>query len=293
MSRSPPASLRFCASEKRSHGAALGTLARLFDEDLQGANEPASNDAAAALKQAAVLDEAGALQRWANAGRLIASAAHELRGALTAAQVNLEYLAAELARPHSAAAEPEMAEAVKDARSGITRALESAEQVTALASARPAGVVALSARAAVDAAVAAIAPRLRGVLAIEIDDAGVVPVRAEPGALHQSLVNLLLNAADAASEERGRGRLRVSIAPRDGWVCLAVADNRPLSQAGLRGQGGQGGEPASRAVRGSALGLTLSAAALRAFAGALEGGEGGPLGGFEYAILLHPAGDAT
>ena len=263
----PPLTL----SEARSYEGPLSGLARIFAEN--------------ADVTAPMLVEAAALQRWANAGRLIASAAHELRGALTAAQVNLEYLSAELKRPQPATAVPELSEAIQDARTGISRALDAAAQVAALAAIRPAGIVAVSVRDAVDAAVAAIAPRLRGLVAIEIEDAGVGPVRAEPGTLHQSLVSLLLNAADAAGEERGRGTVRVSIASRGGWVRVAVADDGPRLPTGMTGE--------SSRSRGSGLGLSLSAALVRAFAGSLQCGQIGPLGGSEYALLLHPAGDAT
>ena len=52
----------------------------------------------------------------------------------------------------------------------------------------------------------------------------VPAVLAHDGRLHQVVVNLLLNAADALD---GDGEVTVSATERDGWIDLSVADNGP------------------------------------------------------------------
>lgn len=234
------------------------------------------------------LAEVATLQRWANAGRMIGSAAHEMRGALAAAQMNLEYLSAELRKPSPEQAPEELSLAAEEARQGIARALAAAQGVLSLALGRQPAVVPVSVADAVERAIAAVAPRMRGLPPVEVRCEGAPLVEVEAGALHHALVNLLLNAADAVCEARPEGRVRVAISAGAEAVRIAVSDNGCVQARDARGL------PASPVPRRDAgLGLALSRTVVQAFGGELTCAEGGPLGGWEYTLLLYPAGNES
>ena len=77
------------------------------------------------------------------------------------------------------------------------------------------------------------------------------------GAVHQALVNLVMNAIEAVPERRGRIRLGASRGPEAGVVTLFVEDNGPGLPAAVRQRGF---EPfvSTKGQRGSGLGLAVS-----------------------------------
>ncbi|GAC1608716.1 MAG: hypothetical protein NVS4B10_24070 [Myxococcales bacterium] len=234
------------------------------------------------------LRELGTLQRWANAGRMMGSAAHEMRGALTAAQMNLEYLAAEICKPEAARTGEEVSQAAQEAQQGIRRALAAVQGVVSLALGGPPAVMSLSVVDAVERAIASVAPRMRGLPAIELSCEGAALVEAEAGALHQALVSLLMNAADAVSEARPMGCVRVAVSAAPGVVRVAISDSGSTKP---RDAHAAAANPWLR--RDAGLGLSLSRALVHAFGGELSATEGGPNGGCEFTLSLRPASDAS
>ena len=229
------------------------------------------------------LAEMAELQRFANAGRLVMSVTHSMRNALAVAQANLEFLSDALAAKGDAA----LAEAATEARAGLDRALSATKQVIGLVRDRAESLGAAHVPEAVNSAVLAIGSKLGGSVRLELDLEPVPPVEIDEGTLQQVLVNLLLNATDAAPESHPQ--VRVSARRVDGLICIAVADNGPAVPPEQRDRIFQ--NPASGRVErgGAGLGLSITRALIRAAGGDLIARDG-PLGGAEFVLLLSPCG---
>lgn len=227
------------------------------------------------------LGEMAELQRFANAGRLVASVAHEMRNALAAAQANLAYLADALADKD----EPTLVEAAADARGAIDRALGTTKNVLNLVRGCAASVAPVQVSEVVNRALLAVGSKLGSGLRLEIDLEPVPSVEVDESALHQALVNILLNAVDAAPEHDPR--LRVSVRRSEKHVCIAVADNGPGVALELRDRLFQPMSSGKVERGGAGLGLSISRALVRASGGDLIAGDG-PLGGAEFSLLLRP-----
>lgn len=117
-----------------------------------------------------------------------------------------------------------------------------------------------------------------------------VSVRADPELLHRVLINILENALKY--KDKPRGTLRISLETDEKRCLLTLADNGPgvppeqrarLFDAFYRG------DPARRDPnRGSGLGLSISANAVRRMGGTISAGAS-PLGGLAILIELPKA----
>jgi C4-dicarboxylate-specific signal transduction histidine kinase len=229
------------------------------------------------------LGDLAELQRFANAGRLVASVAHEMRNALASAQSNLSFLGDALVE----LGQPSLGEAANDAQGAIERALGSTKNVLNLVRGRAPRLAVVQMSEVVNRALLAVASRLGHGLRLELELEPVPAVQVEEQAVHQALVNLLLNAVDAAPQ--GNAQLRIAVRRVAGEVCISVADNGPGLPPELR-------ErlftpcATSKAERGGAgLGLSISRSLVRESGGDLTVGEG-PLGGAEFTLHLKAGG---
>ncbi len=232
----------------------------------------------------APLGEMAELQRFANAGRLVAGIAHEIRNALTAAHANLSYLSATLLTQGTG----ELAQAADEAREAIDRALGASRTVLDVVRGRaqPVALSKISAAKVVQRALTTVGSRLAGGVRLELDLEPVAQVEAEEGGLHQALVNVLLNAIDAAP--LGNGRLRVSVRQDDLRVQIAIADNGPGIAPDIREKLFQPLVTSKSPRGGTGLGLSISRAIVRSFGGEIRA-ESGPLGGAEFTLSLRAA----
>jgi signal transduction histidine kinase len=227
----------------------------------------------------APLGEMAELQRFANAGRLVASVAHEIRNALAAAHAGLGYLSGALATPETS----ELAAAADEARESIDRALAASRNVLDLVRGKPGVLAPVSPAKVVQRALQTVGSRLSGGARLELDLEPVPLVEAEESGLHQALVNVLLNAIDAAP--LGNGRLRVSVRQTASRVQISIADNGPGIAPEMRDRLFQPLATSKTSRGGTGLGLSISRAIVRSCGGEMFA-EDGPLGGAEFKIVL-------
>jgi C4-dicarboxylate-specific signal transduction histidine kinase len=228
------------------------------------------------------MDEAAELQRFANAGRLVASVAHELRNALAAAQANLVFLIDALEERN----QPALAEAASDAWEAIERALGTTKNVLNLVRGRTSAIGPVQVSEVINRALQSVASKLGSNVRLELDLMPAPPVEADESALHQALVNLLINALDAAPA--AKAWLRVSVRMSGAQVRVSIADNGPGIPHALRAHLFQPVISPKPEQQGAELGLSISRALVRTFGGELTAGDG-PLGGPEFALLLRVA----
>jgi len=219
------------------------------------------------------INEAAELQRFANAGRLVASVAHEMRNALAVAHANLVYLSGSLSSSESRA----LASAADEAREAIDRALASSRSVIELVHSKTAAPQRVAPAKLVKRALETVGSRLAGRVRVELELEPVPAVVADECRLHQVLVTLLLNAVEATPS--AQGHLRVVIKQQGGAVRMAVSDNRTVLQTA-------GG--AASGLDADGLGLCIARAIVRASGGELSA-SAGELGGAEFAISLPAA----
>ena len=166
--------------------------------------------------------EALELQRFANAGRLAAAVSNELLSALGMAHTEIGLLFERLP-----AADGDLRDAAADARSSLSRAAARIASVLSLARPRSMAVAPVDAAEVLEAALFDLEARLRR-FSLQRDLRQVPPALADRGALLQTLVSLLLDAADAAQP---RGRIRVSLREETGSVALGIEDDGPVPLA--------------------------------------------------------------
>ncbi|HEY2028239.1 MAG TPA: ATP-binding protein [Myxococcales bacterium] len=162
--------------------------------------------------------EATELQRHVNAGRLAASVSHEVMSALGVVQTELGFLCDLMDGPTKPGQAREVAD---DARSAMSRAVQRVAAVLSLARARPVAVGPVDVKEAVGAALFELEARLSAHTIVR-EFQPVPQVLADRGALLQTLVSVLLDAADATPP---RGRIGVTLRTDGGQVIVSVADD--------------------------------------------------------------------
>jgi len=175
--------------------------------------------------------EATELQRHVNAGRLAASVSHEVMSALGVVQTELGFLCDLMDGPPKPREAREVAD---DARSAMSRAVQRVAAVLSLARARPVAMGPVDVKEAVGAALFELEARLSA-YSIVRDFHSVPQVLADRGALLQTLVSVLLDAADATPV---RGRIAVVLRVEGAQVIVSVTDEgRPAAQEAPDGRG--------------------------------------------------------
>lgn len=168
-----------------------------------------------------------ASERLSTIGMLSAGVAHDIRSPLAALRAALEDapLLLDEARERGAAEEPLrlLGEAVGEARSACDHLQRLALDLTSLARTAPAEPQPVSAGEALAGAARLLRHRTRAGLTIQVEARTQRALLADPGRLHQALVNLAANGLDAMEGRAGTLRL----AAEDGGpdrVRLVVAD---------------------------------------------------------------------
>lgn len=167
-------------------------------------------------------DEANRLDRLAYVGTLAAGLAHEIRNPLNAMNINLDLVADDLGT--GSHADPATRELVSNVKSEIRHLNKIVENF--LAYARPTRRVGetVDFGKAVREAITVLQPEFESrcveVLAGELPDGAAVEI--DPTSLHQTLVNILLNAAQAM--DKPDRRITVSGQCDGGRVDLTIAD---------------------------------------------------------------------
>ena len=161
--------------------------------------------------------EATELQRHVNAGRLAASVSHEVMSALGVVQTELGFLCDLMDAPQKQGQAREVAD---DARTAMSRAVQRVAAVLSLARARPAGIGPVDVKEAVGAALFELDSRLSAHSVVR-DFHSVPMALADRGALLQTLVSVLLDAADATPV---RGRIVVTLRSEGSQVLVTIED---------------------------------------------------------------------
>ena len=223
-------------------------------------------------------------EKLAMVGSLAAGLAHEIGTPLNVISATAEYL---------------LPDAGEEARAQLRGIVAETERISRLvrdllsfARGTPAGKTAVSVEGAVSRVLALLRitlERRRVQVAVELSP-GLPPVRADPDGLHQVLLNLVVNSAQAVAEGG-----RIGIAARsaeldgEGAVALEVHDDGPGVPPALR----------ERILdpffttrpEGTGLGLAVCARIVAEHGGDLRVGEG-PLGGASFTVLL-PTGEGA
>ena len=211
-------------------------------------------------------DGAADLQRFVNAGRLASAVSHDLLSALGVAQAEVGFLRELFDQPERGC---DLRETAEQARVAISRAVSRIAAVISLARVREGEVGPLDVQEVIGAALFDLDARLAGYTLVR--DLQPVPFAlAERGALLQTLVSALLDAADVAPVG---GRIGITLRAESGWVIASIDDEGPSPLT-----------PETLADRPhSTLGICRSL--VRSFRGELVAGQG-PLGGRRITIRL-------
>jgi C4-dicarboxylate-specific signal transduction histidine kinase len=215
----------------------------------------------AALPQA----EAAELQRHVNAGRLAASVSHEVMNALGVVQTELGFLCDLMEGPPKQGQVRELAD---EARTAMSRAVQRVAAVLSLARPRPTWIGPVDVREAVGAALFELDSRL-ATHAVVRELHPVPPALADRGALLQTLVSVLLDAADATPL---RGSILIGLRSERSHVVVTIDDQGPGSQPAGRSSG----DPAP---------AWISRSVARSFGGELTVSSG-PRGGRRVSLRL-------
>jgi signal transduction histidine kinase len=209
------------------------------------------------------------LQRFVNAGRLAASVAHDLLSAIGVAQTEVGFVCDQLESGPPIKAAPHVRDAAHDARAAITRAISRVNSVLSLARSRRGEVAPVDVNEVIGAALFELDARLAE-FAVSSDLPEATFALAERGALLQTLVSLLLDAAEASPPH---GRIAVSLRAEAGGVIIDIDDEGAAPIA-----------PESLPDR-HVTPLWLSRNVVRSFGGELTA-ELGPLGGRRVSVRL-------
>ncbi len=206
------------------------------------------------------------LQRFINAGRLASAVSHDLLSALGVAQTDVGFLC-ELFDQR--ARDPDLRDAAEDAREAISRAVARVAAVLSLARDRRGEIAPLDVKEVIAAALFDLDARLGG-LDVACDFQAVPFALAERGALLQTMVSVLLDAADSTPV---RGRIAHALGSEPGSVVITVDDEGP--------------SPIAPELLASRPGSTLSLCreVMRSFGGDLITAAG-PLGGKRVTLRL-------
>lgn len=227
-------------------------------------------------------------ERLASVGRLAAGLAHEIGNPIAAILAFQELLADS----------ENLSEDERDFVARMTRETERVHRILRdlLDFARPAAGVPNSTRAAdlnaspteaVEHVVQLLQPQkaFHGVALDVVLLPGLPAVKMAPERLEQVLLNLLLNAADAASDQNGK--VRVTSRFDDETVCLAISDNGPGIDPSIADTLFEPFVTTKDVGKGTGLGLAVCRGLVEAIGGSLGvDAEPSALGGACFTLVL-------
>jgi C4-dicarboxylate-specific signal transduction histidine kinase len=211
-------------------------------------------------------DGAADLQRFVNAGRLASALSLDLLSALGVAQTDVGFLCELFDQPER---RRDLRQTAEDARVAISRAVSRIGAVISLARAREGAVGPVDVKEVIGAALFDLDARLAN-YTLQQQLEPVPFALAERGALLQTLVSALFEAADATPV---RGRIGLTLRHEGGFVVACIDDEGPSPIA-----------PESLADRVHSP-LWICRSVVRSFGGDLLTGQG-PLGGKRVTIKL-------
>jgi signal transduction histidine kinase len=222
----------------------------------------------------------------ASLGRLVSGVAHDINNPLTYVRTSLEALLEE---------HPELArsEALSDARHGVGQIVEIVSELRGQARAGASRAIEFSIEAAVVEAWRIASPKLSGLRASWTAEPDLPTISGSQRILVQALVNLIANAAEAASgmTEADRRWVRVKVQSSRDVVAVIVDDGGP----GLPSEiAAHLFEPfnSTKGTNGTGLGLALVRDHVGLCGGTVEGGNR-PDGGARFIVRLPVAGRAS
>ncbi len=233
--------------------------------------------------------EAQMADRLAYVGTLAGGLAHEIRNPLNAMNMNVQMLQEELEdTPEDSERKQEYIDLLEINRREIMRLERLVSDFLAYARPQQLRPESLDPAALVNEVADFLEAdfRRRGVSLVRRVDRELPRFSADAGQLKQALINVMINAADAVSENQGTVEISVSLHGEDG-VAIAVADNG-------------GGIPPQEAERifqifhstkkgGTGLGLAISQRIVEAHGGTISAGRRDG-GGALFTIALPLAG---
>jgi C4-dicarboxylate-specific signal transduction histidine kinase len=211
-------------------------------------------------------DGAADLQRFVNAGRLASALSQDLLSALGVAQTDVGFLCELFDQPDR---RRDLRQTAEDARVAISRAVSGIAAVISLARKRESTVGPIDVKEVISAALFDLDARLAN-YTLQHQLEPVPFALAERGALLQTLVSALFEAADATPV---RGRIGLTLQHEGGFVVACIDDEGPSPIA-----------PELLADRVHSP-LWICRSVVRSFGGDLLIGQG-PLGGKRVTIKL-------
>jgi signal transduction histidine kinase len=210
-------------------------------------------------------------EKLASIGRVTAAVAHEINNPLSYLGMNLRFIGEELQQPgHN---REEVGRALADSLDGVSRIAELVVRLRsyARADADAPEIGATDLGAALDRAVKLAEPHTRGRTAVRSELDRMPPARGLERALVQVFVNLIVNAAQALSEERASANQIAIQARRSGeWLAVEVHDNGPGIPREVLPRIGEPFFTTKPPGRGMGLGLFLARAVVEAVGGTLD-----------------------
>ncbi len=229
--------------------------------------------------------------RLATAGVLAAGVAHELNNPLTYMTMHLDELIEQLSSVDTTDAKnaADLAAIAVEARDGADRMAKIVGDLRGVASVedrqRPVNL-----NAVVDRSLSLMAAHLRGRIEVVRDLGQLVPVRANEGQLTQVISNLLMNAAQAIGDTRGR--IVVSTAASRDRVSLTVSDTGPGVPASVAPKLFEPFVTSKDVGEGTGLGLYVCNRFVRMCGGEISW-RNLPEGGAEFRVDLMLAAEGT
>jgi signal transduction histidine kinase len=222
-------------------------------------------------------------ERMAVIGQLAAGVAHEVNNPLAFVKANLRFL-----REEASASDPEIGKAFDETLAGVERIQQivsdlrsfSREDAEVTEPCRLEDVITESVRLA--------SVRLKPLVTVKVETpADPTYVKAGPQRLSQVLVNLLMNAADALEEVKGKRppTVRVIVTRSEGRALLAVEDNGPGIPLAILEKVFEPFYTTKAPGKGTGLGLSLGREYLAHFGGTLRA-ENLPGGGARMVVDL-------
>jgi PAS domain S-box-containing protein len=214
----------------------------------------------------------------ASVGMLAAAVTHEINNPLTYVTMTGDFLLREARRAREAltslppaqlaSALDKMIEAAIELQDGVARVTGIARDFKTLTGVHAERIELVDVTAIIPSAVRIASAELRERARVELDLAPVPRVRANSGRLGQVVLNLLLNAVQAACDGR-ECVIHVRTRVEDGAVVIDVDDNGPGIPADVAGRVFEPFFSTKPGDTGSGLGLAISRGLVESFGGTL------------------------